>query len=73
MSKPLVERHGAMPALAGTFVVGCLLSLPLAFWTWPGFSRFSARFFVRLARTGYPGAFHHTARLGLSKPLAAPV
>ena len=41
VSKPLVERHGALPALAGTFVVGCLLSLPIAFWTWPGFSRFS--------------------------------
>ena len=38
MSKPLVERHGAMPAVAATCLVGCLLSLPLAVWTWPGFS-----------------------------------
>jgi drug/metabolite transporter (DMT)-like permease len=41
VSKPLVERHGALPALAGTFVVGCLLSLPVAVWTWPGLSRFN--------------------------------
>ena len=40
VSKPLVERHGAMPALAATCLVGCLLSLPLAVWTWPGFSSF---------------------------------
>jgi drug/metabolite transporter (DMT)-like permease len=40
VSKPLVERHGAMPALAATCLVGCLLSVPLAVWTWPGFSRF---------------------------------
>ncbi len=41
VSKPLVERHGAMPALAATFLVGCLLSLPLAVWTWPGLAGFS--------------------------------
>lgn len=41
-SKPLVERHGALPALAGTFIVGCLLSLPLAVWTWPGVGGFSS-------------------------------
>ena len=40
VSKPLVERHGAMPAVAATCLVGCLLSLPLAVWTWPGFSSF---------------------------------
>jgi drug/metabolite transporter (DMT)-like permease len=40
VSKPLVERHGAMPALAATCLVGCLLSLPLAVWTWPGFASF---------------------------------
>jgi drug/metabolite transporter (DMT)-like permease len=40
VSKPLVERHGAMPALAATCLVGCLLSLPLAVWAWPGFSSF---------------------------------
>ena len=27
VSKPLVERHGALPALAATFLVGCLLSV----------------------------------------------
>jgi drug/metabolite transporter (DMT)-like permease len=40
VSKPLVERHGAMPAVAATCLVGCLLSLPLAVWAWPGFSSF---------------------------------
>jgi drug/metabolite transporter (DMT)-like permease len=39
-SKPLVERHGALPALAATFLVGCLLSLPVAVWAWPGISSF---------------------------------
>jgi drug/metabolite transporter (DMT)-like permease len=39
-SKPLVERHGALPALAATFLVGCLLSVPLAVWTWPGLQSF---------------------------------
>jgi drug/metabolite transporter (DMT)-like permease len=36
VSKPLVERHGAMAAVAATTVVGCLLSIPVAVWTWPG-------------------------------------
>jgi drug/metabolite transporter (DMT)-like permease len=36
VSKPLVERHGAMAAVAATTVVGCLLSIPIAVWTWPG-------------------------------------
>ena len=36
VSKPLVERHGAMAAVAATTLVGCLLSLPVAVWTWPG-------------------------------------
>jgi drug/metabolite transporter (DMT)-like permease len=40
VSKPLVEPHGAMPALAATFLVGCALSLPVAVWTWPGISSF---------------------------------
>ena len=30
VSKPLIERHGALPALAGTFLLGCLLSIPVA-------------------------------------------
>jgi drug/metabolite transporter (DMT)-like permease len=39
VSKPLIERHGAMPALAATCLVGCLLSVPIAIWAWPGWSR----------------------------------
>jgi drug/metabolite transporter (DMT)-like permease len=40
VSKPLVERHGAMPALAATMLVGCLLSVPIAILAWPGWSTF---------------------------------
>jgi len=39
VSKPLVERHGAMPALGATLLVGCFLSLPIAIVAWPGLSR----------------------------------
>ena len=30
VSKPLVARHGAMPALVGTLLLGCVLSVPIA-------------------------------------------
>ena len=36
LSKPLILRHGALPVLAGTFLVGCLLQLPIALVTLPG-------------------------------------
>ncbi len=36
LSKPLVARYGALPVLAGTFLVGCLLELPIALVTLPG-------------------------------------
>ncbi len=36
-SKPLVVRHGALPVLAGTFLVGSLLNLPVAVWSLSGF------------------------------------
>ncbi len=38
LSKPLVVRHGALPVLAGTFLLGSLLNLPIAIfslWAWP--------------------------------------
>jgi drug/metabolite transporter (DMT)-like permease len=35
VSKPLVERHGAMPALAGTFLLGSLMSAPVALLSGP--------------------------------------
>ena len=73
VSKPLVERHGAMPALAATFLVGCLLSLPLADLDMAGLAEICAGIIVGLARSGHPGALHHSAGLGLSKPLVAPV
>jgi drug/metabolite transporter (DMT)-like permease len=55
VSKPLVERHGALPALAATFLVGCGLSLPLAIWAWPGsssFGRVSSSAWLALATLG---------------------
>src|SRR5579883_1404541 len=30
VSKPLIMRHGALPVLASTFLLGCLLDLPIA-------------------------------------------
>ena len=36
ISKPLVERYGALPALAATLLVGSLLSLPVAILRGPG-------------------------------------
>ena len=34
-SKPLVVKHGAIPVLAGTFLVGCLLAFPAAILSLP--------------------------------------
>jgi drug/metabolite transporter (DMT)-like permease len=36
LSKPLISRHGAIPVLAGTFLVGFLLEVPIALITLPG-------------------------------------
>jgi drug/metabolite transporter (DMT)-like permease len=36
VSKGLIARHGALPALVGTFLVGAALDLPLALATLPG-------------------------------------
>ena len=36
LSKPLILRHGALPVLAGTFLMGCLLQVPIALVTLPG-------------------------------------
>jgi drug/metabolite transporter (DMT)-like permease len=44
VSKPLIARHGALPALAGTFLLGSLLDLPIALATcpsWPALTRAS--------------------------------
>jgi drug/metabolite transporter (DMT)-like permease len=35
LSKPLILRHGALPVLAGTFLVGCLIQVPIALATLP--------------------------------------
>ena len=36
LSKPLITRYGALPVLAGTFLVGFLLEVPIALITMPG-------------------------------------
>src|SRR5690348_4895518 len=35
VSKPLIMRHGSMPVLTATFLLGCLLDLPIALATAP--------------------------------------
>ncbi|WP_165250476.1 DMT family transporter [Paludisphaera soli] len=35
LSRPLVVRHGALPTLAGTFLVGCLMQVPISVLTAP--------------------------------------
>jgi drug/metabolite transporter (DMT)-like permease len=52
VSKPLVQRHGAMPALAGTVLLGCLLSIPVALLVgpaWPPFGQVSTTAWLALA------------------------
>ena len=38
LSRPLVIRHGALPTLAGAFLTGCLLQLPVAALTAPSWA-----------------------------------
>lgn len=40
-NKPLIARHGSIPALAGTFLIGSLFDLPLAIATTSGMSTLS--------------------------------
>lgn len=42
VNKPLVARHGALPVLAGTFLVGALLDLPIVLATLPASSQLTA-------------------------------
>jgi drug/metabolite transporter (DMT)-like permease len=42
VNKPLVARHGSLPTLAGTFLVGSLLQLPIAAASWPWGTALSA-------------------------------
>jgi drug/metabolite transporter (DMT)-like permease len=41
VTKPLIMRHGSLPVLAATFLVGCLLDLPIALFTAPSLPSFS--------------------------------
>jgi drug/metabolite transporter (DMT)-like permease len=52
VNKPLINRHGALPTLAATFLVGCVLDLPVAlatFPTWPPLSGVSTTAWIGLA------------------------
>jgi drug/metabolite transporter (DMT)-like permease len=52
LSKPLVVRHGALPVLAGTFLIGSLLNAPIAVWSlsaWPAIGQASATAWLALA------------------------
>ena len=52
VGKPLIVRYGSLPVLAGTFLVGSLLDLPIAAWTsgsWTSLSGVSTRAWVALA------------------------
>ncbi len=51
VGKPLVGRYGSLPVLAGTFLFGSLLDVPIAFWnmnSWPPFSGVSNRAWLAL-------------------------
>ena len=42
LNKPLVAKYGAMPTLAGTFLAGSLMQLPITWLTFPGFASLRA-------------------------------
>jgi drug/metabolite transporter (DMT)-like permease len=51
LSKPLVVRHGALPVLAGTFLLGSLLNLPIAIVSlsaWPSLGQASSTAWLAL-------------------------
>jgi drug/metabolite transporter (DMT)-like permease len=55
VNKPLVARHGSLPVLAGTFLIGGLLDVPLALATaprWPTLSSASPAAWYGLAYLG---------------------
>jgi drug/metabolite transporter (DMT)-like permease len=52
LSKPLVVRHGALPVLAGTFLLGSLLNVPIAMVSlsaWPAIGQVSRTAWLALA------------------------
>jgi drug/metabolite transporter (DMT)-like permease len=52
LSKPLVVRHGALPVLAGTFLLGSLLNVPFAVWSlsaWPAIGNASSTAWLAVA------------------------
>jgi drug/metabolite transporter (DMT)-like permease len=69
VSKPLIVRHGALPVLAGTFLAGFLLSVPVAVLAWPGWpplgqastSAWFALAFLALVVTPFGWAFQNLA------------
>ena len=53
VSRRLIARHGALPALAATFLVGAVLDLPLALATAPGWPPLADASLARLAGLAY--------------------
>jgi drug/metabolite transporter (DMT)-like permease len=52
VSKPLIMRHGAMPVLAATFLIGSLMQVPVAVLSsanWPSFAGISPSSWLALA------------------------
>jgi drug/metabolite transporter (DMT)-like permease len=52
VSKPLVVKHGALPVLAGAFLLGSVLNVPIAAWNlsaWPSLARVSLTAWLALA------------------------
>jgi len=52
LSKPLVVRHGALPVLAGTFLLGSVLNVPIAIFSlsaWPSIGQVSTTAWLALA------------------------
>jgi drug/metabolite transporter (DMT)-like permease len=52
VNKPLINRHGALPTLAATFLVGSLLDIPVALFTlpsWPPLASVSTASWLGLA------------------------
>ena len=52
-NKPLVAKYGAIPTLAGTFLVGSLMQLPIAWATFPGLEVFR-----NIPATGWRSMFY---------------
>ena len=73
LSKPLIMRHGSLPVLTATFLVGALLDLPIALIASPQIPSPGSGLFAGLDRAGVPDPRHHSGepRLPESRPSPA--